>query len=61
MGRPRTYPNRTSTGVRFPPELLDQLQGEAVARDVSVNWLVNRAVVDFLERLIPVDEWKLTR
>lgn len=61
MGRPREYENRVTTAVRFPRELADQLHEAAQARDVSVNWLVNRAVVDLLARLIPVDEWRLTR
>lgn len=28
---------------------------------MSVNWLVNRAVADFLPRLIPADEIQWTR
>jgi hypothetical protein len=30
-------------------------------RDLSVNFLVVRAVQDFLPRLIPADEFSLTR
>lgn len=62
MGRPRTEPaDRRSTQIRFPTPMLDELHIAAAERDVSVNWLVNRAVADFLDRLIPVDEWKITR
>lgn len=61
MARPRVYPKRTASAIRFSPELHDRLQAAAEERDVSVNWLVNRAVADFLERLIPVDEWRITR
>lgn len=38
------------------------LREEAEARGVStVNWLLTRAVEDFLERLIPAEELRLTR
>lgn len=53
--------SRTSTAIRFKKPTHDRLVQEALARDVSINWLVNRAVEDFLERLIPVDEMKWTR
>jgi len=33
----------------------------AADRDVSLNWMVNRAVEDFLSRLIPADEIRWTR
>lgn len=52
---------RTATAVRFPPDLHDRLQQAADERDVSINWIVNRAVVHFLDQLIPVEDWKLTR
>lgn len=61
MARPRTEPQRSQTNLRLPVEMLARLHAEADARDVSVNWLVTHAVADFLERLIPVDEWKITR
>lgn len=50
---------RTSTAVRFHPELHERLTLAAQERDLSVNWLVNRAVSDFLDRLLPVDEMVL--
>lgn len=52
---------RTTTAVRFRPELHDRLVIEAEARDTSMNWLVNKAVEYFLDRLIPPDEVVLTR
>lgn len=62
MARPKTHASpRSNTGVRFPTELLEQLHKAADERDVSVNWLVNRAVQDFLPRLLPVDEIVWTR
>jgi predicted transcriptional regulator len=52
---------RTTTAIRLPPELLDQLREAAEDRDLSMNFLVVRAVEDFLSRLIPADEFRLTR
>jgi predicted transcriptional regulator len=60
-GRPVEYGERTNTAIRFPPELHERVQTAAKERDVSMNWLVNKAVADFLDRLIPVDEMKWTR
>lgn len=59
-GRPSQGP-RTSTAIRLKPELHEALALAADERDVSMNWLVNRAVADFLSRLIPVSELRLTR
>lgn len=52
---------RTSTAVRFPPELHERLQAAANERDVSINWVVNKAVEEFLDMLIPVEEMVWTR
>lgn len=60
-GRPKCHDTRSSTGVRFPPELLARLHEAAEEREVSVNWIINRAVTEFLDHLIPVDEIVLTR
>ena len=55
-------PRRTSaTAVRFTPELHARLTTAATERDLSINWLVNRAVEEFLDHLIPVAELRLTR
>jgi predicted transcriptional regulator len=51
---------RTATAIRFPPELHAQLAAAAAERQVSMNFLVNRAVADFIPRLIPVDELEWT-
>ena len=59
-GRPSMGP-RQSTVIRLKPELHEALTTTAAERDLSVNWLVNRAVDDFLSRLIPVEEMRLTR
>lgn len=42
---------RVATAVRFPEDLHKRLQEHADMRDVSVNWLVTRAVEQFLEGL----------
>ena len=52
---------RTTTAIRFPDYLHDELVQAAEERDVSINWLVNRAVADFLPRLIPANELQWTR
>ncbi len=52
MGRPRIYEEpRVATAIRLPTSLRDELQAAAVERDVSVNYLVTRAVLDYLGRL----------
>jgi predicted HicB family RNase H-like nuclease len=60
--RPREYEEkRISTAVRFPQTVHERLQQAANERDLSMNWLVQRAVEDLLDRLIPVDEMRLTK
>lgn len=52
MGRPRLHDEpRVTTAVRLPLSLRDELHSAALSRDVSVNYLVNRAVVEFLQTL----------
>lgn len=56
MGRPRIYDEpRVATAIRLPASLRDELQAAAAERDVSVNFLVTRAVSDYLQRLPAVD------
>lgn len=52
---------RTTTAIRFPPDLHEQLSAAAEERGLSVNRIVVEAVKDFLPRLIPVEEWRLTK
>ena len=47
--------------VRLPLDLRDQLQKAARERGLSTTALASRAVAYYLERLIPVEELKLTR
>jgi hypothetical protein len=68
---PRTLPNvarpkltsdsRVTTAVRLPPELHQRLRAVADERHVAVNYLVVKALEDYLQRLIPIDEVALTR
>lgn len=53
--------SRTTTAIRFPRELHDALAAAAAERDLSINYLVVQAVKDYLPRLIPIEEWGLTR
>ena len=52
---------RTATAIRFPEELHEQLRHAAEERDLSINYLVVKAVEQFLPRLIPAEELTLTR
>ena len=50
----RTVP-RVSTAVRLPADLHTELQQQATEREVSVNFLVTRAVLHYLKALRPAD------
>jgi predicted HicB family RNase H-like nuclease len=52
---------RTATAIRFPETVHERLREAADERDLSINYLVVKAVEDFLERLIPANELRLTR
>lgn len=56
MARPRVYENRVTTAVRLPEDLHDRLKQAADERDVSVNYLMTKAVDDYLDRLVPAEE-----
>lgn len=53
--------NRSATAIRFPEALHEQLRAKAEEYEFSINYLVVKAVEDFLPRMIPPDELKLTR
>lgn len=62
MGRPRIFDEpRIATAIRLPASLRDELQAAAVERDVSVNFLVTRAVREYLSRLPAVGEPRRSR
>lgn len=63
MATPRsTRPKaKLATAIRFPEEVHERLRAAADERDLSLNYMVVKAVEDFLERLIPADQLRLTR
>ena len=61
MSRPRQYDGRTATSIRLTPDTHARLTNAAKERDLSVNWMVQRAVDYYLDRLIPVDQITLVR
>lgn len=62
MGRPREYNENTiSTAIRLPISLHTRLTEAAAERQLTMNRLARYAIEDYLERLIPVTELKLTR
>jgi predicted transcriptional regulator len=52
---------KSATAIRFPEALHERLRAAADERHYSINFMVVKAVEDFLDRLIPADELKLTR
>lgn len=52
---------RSATAIRFPEALHERLRVAADERDHSINFMVVRAVEEFLDRLIPAQELRLTR
>lgn len=57
MGRPKIYEEpRVATAIRLPTSLREELQAAAVEREVSVNFLVTRAVSDYLGQLPSVSD-----
>jgi len=62
MARPKVHhQKRVTTAIRVPEDLHGRLARAAEERELSVNYLVVRAIEDFLQRLIPAEEMKLTR
>lgn len=60
-GRPQEFGDRITKAVRLDAALNERLKAEALARKVSANLLINAAVEDYLERLVPIDEVLRTR
>ena len=62
VGRPkRHHEPRVATAVRLPVAVHERLRAAADERQVSVNLLVEKAIDDYLARLVPLDELELTR
>jgi predicted HicB family RNase H-like nuclease len=57
MARPRKYEEkRVATAVRLPVSVHERLQAAADEREVSVNYLVVRALSRYLDELVPADQ-----
>jgi hypothetical protein len=55
MSRPKVYEeHRVTTAVRLPEGLHSWLKATALERDVSVTYLVVRAVEDYRDRIAPL-------
>jgi len=52
----RTKEARVQTSFRLPEDTFARLQIQAGKRDLSVNWIVTKAIELFLERLEETDE-----
>ena len=62
MPRPRVYDEpRVATAVRLPKQLHERVQREAEERQVSVNYIVVRAIERYLDCMVPVAELQLER
>jgi metal-responsive CopG/Arc/MetJ family transcriptional regulator len=48
-GRPKVYGERIIIVVRLDPDLVEELNEEAIDRRVSRNYLIERAIVNFLD------------
>jgi predicted HicB family RNase H-like nuclease len=53
--------DRVTTAVRVPKTLHERVRAAADERQVGFNLIVVRALEDYLERLVPVDEVVRTR
>ena len=57
MARPKLFEEkRIPTAVRIPGSLHRQLHATAEQREISVNFLIVRAIKKHLEQLPPLDE-----
>lgn len=58
---PDAEPEKTSSGYSLPTALHAELQKAAKERGYSTSFLVQKALEDYLPRLIPVEELALVR
>ena len=62
VGKPkRSRSDKALIYFRCKPEVYTALKQAADDRDVSMTWLINKACEDFIDRLLPAEEWRLTR
>lgn len=55
-GRQLSPGDRVATSIRLPRDLLDRLTEEAEWRDLSVNYLITKAVSRYLAGLKPLED-----
>jgi predicted HicB family RNase H-like nuclease len=53
--------SRTQMSIRIPNELRERLKAAADERDLGMNYLAVRAITEFLDRLVPVEDIRWTR
>lgn len=56
-----TSDTRRHTAIRFPEELHERLRQAADSYGLPLNFVVVKAMEEFLERMIPASEFRLTR
>ena len=56
-----TDQKRSATAIRFAPDLHARLRAASEAHGLAINYLVNKAVEEFLDDLIPPEDLRLTR
>ena len=62
MARPKVHQEpRVTTALRVPRDLHERLKLAAEERQVAANLLAVKALEDYLDRLIPVEDLRLTR
>jgi predicted HicB family RNase H-like nuclease len=62
MPRPKVHhEERVTTALRVPKDLHQRLKDAADERQVGVNLIAVKALEDYLDRLIPLQELQLTR
>lgn len=62
MPRPKIHhEERVTTALRVPKALHERLKNAAEERQVALNLLAVKALEDYLDRLIPVEDLQLTR
>ena len=57
----RTRKSRMTTAIRFPDELHERLRQAADSFGLPINFIVVKAMEEFLDRMIDPSEFRLTR
>jgi predicted HicB family RNase H-like nuclease len=53
--------DRAAVMLRLDPDLHERIVAAAFARGLTFNWFCSHLLAEGLDRLIPADEFKLTR